>query len=79
MPENPTPKNEKNEVPAGDGLTWGKSLKLGAIGASSTAVGYGAVEGLRALGKRFLGRQVADEGARQAAAFGRRMKSLFSR
>jgi hypothetical protein len=82
MAENPAPKSEKNEAPgpaASDGMTWGKALKLGAIGAVSTAVGTGIERGIEALVERAVRDKVAGEPVRKAAAFGRALKSVFAR
>jgi hypothetical protein len=78
--ENPEKKTEKPEAPAAsDGISWRRSLKLFGIGAASTAAGVGAAYGVGALAKKAFGRQIADEGNRQAAAFGSRIISAFGR
>ena len=75
-----TEKTEKKEASTqSDGLGWKRSLKLAGIGAASTAAGIGSAYGVGALAKKAFGRQVADEGNRQAAAFGSRLFSTFGK
>jgi hypothetical protein len=76
--ENQPLKTEKNEAPQ-SGFSWGERAEMALIGAAGYTVGTGVAKGIGELAKRAIGRKVADEGVRQAAAFGRRLTGLFSR
>ena len=79
--ENPSTKPEKTEKTDApqNGYTWGQRAEIALLGATGTAVGIGVAAGVGELAKRTLGRKVVDDGARRAAAFGRRVAGLFSR
>ena len=78
--DNPNAKPEKNEAPTStDGLSWGKSLKIAGLGTASTAAGIGVAFGIGAAVKKAFSREVSHQGARQAAAFGGRVLSVFGK